>query len=365
MGAAELIPTVIFGPFAGAMADRFNRQRIAIMSQVAACIQAALIALLVWGDMINEWILLVLTLSVGVTYSFGTMARLTIFAMLVERPYLPSAIAINAAIFNLARFLGPAFGGAMIANWGVTIAFALNAVTFLAFIVALARLEIVVNEGGDKHRGLFADMKEGLNYAFRHPGIGPVLFVLMALAFGIKGFPELLPGFVDVVLDRGVQAFAYLTASIGIGAAIAAIWFAQRGRIEGLVVINIVSLIGAGVSITVLGAAGNFWVSLVCVFFAGAFITIVGTATQSLMQYAVEGAIRGRVMSLYGLIFRGGPALSALILGGLAEIIGLRLAFAVTALATVAAGIWLWSMRKPMVAALEIESESSPKTGVP
>ena len=359
IGAAELFPTVVFGPIAGAIADRFNRQRIAILSQAAAGIQAALIAVLVWMDLINAWILLILTLSVGVTYSFGTMARLTIFAMLVERPLLPSAIAINAAVFNLARFLGPAVGGGMIAAWGVGVAFAFNALTFGAFIVALARLEIVVNEGGDKHRGLFADMTEGLGYAFRHPGIGPVLLVLVALAFGVKGYPELLPGFVDVVLGRGVQAFAYLTASTGIGAAVAAIWFAQRGRIEGLTVMNILALIGAALSIVILGASGNYWVGLICVFFAGGFVTIVGTATQSLMQNAVEGAIRGRVMSLYGLIFRGGPALSAVLLGGLAEIVGLRSAFIATGLATAAAALWLWTRRKPMAAALETEPPPS------
>jgi MFS family permease len=357
IGAAELLPTVVFGPLAGAIADRFNRQHIAVLSQVLACLQAVLLALLVFFDLINEWGLLVLTFLVGIAFSFGTMARLTIFPMLVERASLSSAIAINAAAFNLARFLGPAFGGALIAAWGVGVAFALNACTFLAFIIALARLDIVVSEGGgDGRRGLIADVKEGLGYAIAHPGIGPVLLVLIAVALGVKGYPELLPGFVDVVFGRGVEAFATLTAATGIGAAVAAIWAAQRGRMEGLVTINLISLVGAAAVIVAFAAIGSYWRGLVCLFLAGAFITVVGTSTQSLMQNAVEGAMRGRVMSLYGILFRGGPALSTLMIGGLAELIGLRLTLVLAASAAAASGIALFARRKAMIAALEIES---------
>ncbi|MDH3239769.1 MAG: MFS transporter [Alphaproteobacteria bacterium] len=356
VGAAELAPTVLLGPLAGAIADRFNRQYIAIFSQGLACLQAAALALLVALDLVTPWVLLGLTLVVGVAFSFGTMARLTIFPMLVERTYLPSAIAINAAFFNLARFLGPAFGGAMIAAWGVGIAFALNALTFIAFMIALSRLRIVVREGGENsRRGLLADVAEGLRYALGHPGIGPVLGVLAGLSVGVKGLPELLPGFVDVVFGRGVEAFAALTAAMGIGAAVAAFWAAGRGRMEGLSVINVASLVGAGLSVAVFAAIGIYWVGLVCMFLAGAFLTVVGTSSQALMQNAVEGAMRGRVMSLYGLLFRGGPALSALISGVLAELIGLQITLVLSAAGAVLTGAILFRRRRTMAESLEGE----------
>ncbi len=362
MGAAELAPTVLLGPFAGAVADRFDRLRIAILSQVLACAQAVTLALLVFFDLVGPWVLLGLTIFVGVAFSFGTMARLTIFPMLVERPDLPSAIAINAAFFNLARFLGPAFGGALIAAWGVGVAFALNAATFLAFILALSRLSIVVSEGGERsRRGLLADVAEGLGYAVRHPGIGPVLLVLAALSLGVKGFPELLPGFVDVVFGRGVEAFAGLTAASGIGAAVAAFWAAGRGRLEGLARINLAGLVGAGVSVTVFAVSGAYWVGLVCLFLAGACVTVVGTSAQALMQNAVEGAMRGRVMSLYGLLFRGGPAASALMIGLLAELIGLRVSIVLAAGAAAIAGVALFRRRKAMAEALEVEPPAASK----
>ncbi len=358
VAAAEMVPTVVFGPIAGAIADRFNRQRIAIISQACAGAQAALLAALVFADLVTPWVLLILTFLVGVAFSFSTMARLTIFPMLVERNFLPSAIAINAAAFNLARFIGPAFGGTLIAVWGVGVAFSLNAMTFLIFIIALAKLRIVVSEGGEKsRRGLLADVKEGLTYAVRHPGIGPALLLLCVLAVGVKGYPELLPGFVDTVFGRGVEAFAALTAATGIGAAVAAIWVAQRGRMEGLTDISLASLVGAALSVLVFAAAGSYWAGLACVFLAGAFITVVGTATQSLMQNAVEGAMRGRVMSLYGLLFRGGPALGALIIGAVAEVIGLQLTFIVSTAAACLAAVALWSKRQQMTAALEIEPQ--------
>jgi MFS family permease len=356
VGAAELAPTVLLGPLAGAIADRFNRQYIAIFSQGLACLQAVALAFLVALDLVTPWVLLGLTLVVGVAFSFGTMARLTIFPMLVERSHLPSAIAINAAFFNLARFLGPAFGGALIAAWGVGIAFALNALSFIAFMIALSRLRIVVREGGEaSRRGLLADVAEGLRYALRHPGIGPVLGVLAGLSVGVKGLPELLPGFVDVVFGRGVEAFAALTAAMGIGAAVAAFWAAGRGRMEGLSVINVASLVGAGLSVVVFAATGIYWLGLVCMFLMGAFLTVVGTSSQALMQNAVEGAMRGRVMSLYGLLFRGGPALSALICGVLAELIGLQITLVLSAAVAALTGMMLFRRRQAMAESLEGE----------
>ncbi|HSR56209.1 MAG TPA: MFS transporter [Alphaproteobacteria bacterium] len=357
VGAAELAPTVLLGPFAGALADRFNRQHLAMISQSLACAQAVVLVVLVALDLVNPWVLLGLTIFIGVAFSFGTMARLTIFPMLVERSYLPSAIAINAAFFNLARFLGPAVGGGLIAAWGVGIAFALNAATFVVFIFALSRLRIVVSEGGERsRRGLLADVGEGLSYAVRHPGIGPTLLILLGLSVGVKGFPELLPGFVDVVFGRGVEAFAALTAATGIGAAVAAFWAAGRGRMDGLTRINLAGLLGAGLSVIAFAATGIFWVGLVCLFLAGAFLTIVGTSSQALMQNAVEGAMRGRVMSLYGLLFRGGPALSALIIGVLAELIGLQISIGLAAAGAALVAVMVFPRLGTMAESLEAET---------
>jgi MFS family permease len=360
MGFAELFPAVIAAPIFGAIADRTDRKWMAIIAQIAACAHAVALAGLVLADLINVWLLLGLNFLIGIAYSAASTARLALFPVIIERAYISSAIAINAAAMNLARFLGPAVAGVIIATWDVGAAFAINAVTFLWFIVALSRLVVLRSETAAREsRGFFHDVVEGCAYALRHPGIGPALLILVACAFGIKGFPDLLPGFADNVFARGVTGFAQLTAATGIGAAVAALWVAQRGRMEGLTGVSLLYLLIAVIAVVVFVATDIFAVALIGVFLIGAAVTVVGTTTQSLMQNAVDGAMRGRVMSLFGLIFRGGPAIGALAMGALAELIGLRIAVAGAAMIAVVALVWLVPRRHAIARALERDPDKA------
>lgn len=362
VGFAELFPTVVVTPFAGAITDRLDRKVLAVGAQVLACLQATAMAVLTWAGLMNIWILVGLTVFAGVVFSFSTAVRLAIFPSLVERTHIASAIAINAAFFNLARFVGPAVGGYIIARFGVAMAFGFNAVSFLGFIVSLTQIRMLRSETEGRERmGLFADIREGVTYAIRHPGIAPALLVLVAIGLGVKGLPDMLPGYADKVLHAGVEQFAQLTAASGIGAAVAAIWVAGRGRLTGLTQLSLISLLVAALAMFAFTAFDNIYSGLACLFMIGASVTVVGTAIQSLMQNAVDGAMRGRVMSFYGVIFRGCPALGSLAIGWLADVIGLRVAFVVGAGFTALAFLWLLRERRGMAAALETEPEPNDK----
>lgn len=359
IASAELLPAVVLAPIAGAITDRMDRKRLAIICQALACLQATVLAVLLYLGLMNIWVLFALATFVGGVFSFSMATRLAIFPSLVERPYISSAIAINAAFFNLARFVGPAVGGFLIAAWGMAFAFGFNALSFLAFIIALSQIRMINPETSGKPKaGLLADIMEGIAYAVRHPGIGPALLILIAVAIGIKGVPEMLPGYADRVLKAGVEAFAQLTAASGIGAAVSAVWIAGRGRIMGLTRISLHYLVISTVAVGVFAAWTNIWVGLVAMFVVGAGITVIGTGVQSLMQNAVEGTMRGRVMSLYGVLFRGGPALGALVMGVLAESVGLRATFAVAVALTLIACVWLYRGLPRMERALEAEPDS-------
>ena len=358
IASAELFPSVVLAPLAGAITDRMDRKKIAVISQVFACLQATALCLLVYFDLMNIWVLLALATFVGCVFSFSMAVRLAIFPSLVERQHIASAIAINAAFFNLARFVGPAVGGFLIATWGMAFAFGFNALSFFGFIVALTQIQMLRPETSGKARGsLMADVVEGVTYAMRHPGIGPALLILVAVALGIKGVPEMLPGYVDKVLDAGVQAFAQMTAASGIGAAITAVWIAGRGRLTGLTRLSLIYLVISALAVAAFTAWSTLWVGLISMFVIGAGITVIGTAIQSLMQNAVDGAMRGRVMSLYGVLFRGGPALGALMMGVMAEVVGLRVSFAVATSFTAIMTLWLWRRLPQMEAALEAEPD--------
>ncbi|MFM2129067.1 MAG: hypothetical protein RL477_613 [Pseudomonadota bacterium] len=358
IASAELFPSIVLAPIAGAITDRMDRKALAVMSQVLACLQAAALCALVALDLMNIWVLLALATFVGCVFSFSMAVRLAIFPSLVERQFISSAIAINAAFFNLARFVGPAVGGFLIAKWGIAFAFGFNALSFLGFIVSLSMIEMLRPEiTGKPKTGLLADVIEGIAYAARHPGIGPALLILVAVALGIKGVPEMLPGYADRVLKAGVEAFAQLTAAAGVGAAVSAVWIAGRGRIAGLTRLSIYYLLISALAVAVFAAWTNIWVGLAAMFVVGAAITVIGTGVQSLMQNCVAGAMRGRVMSLYGVLFRGGPALGALVMGALAEGVGLRPTFAVAVALTLVACAWLYRAAPRIEAALEADPD--------
>ncbi len=151
-----------------------------------------------------------------------------------------------------------------------------------------------------------------------------MLVVLTALAMSVKPFLDLLPGLADTVFNSGVNGFAQLAAAGGTGAVLCAVWLALRGRIEGLTVITLSALIVGPLGIVLMCISDMFWLGLIGSFIAGSSITLTGTGVQTLMQHSVDGAIRGRVLSLYGMLHRGVPALGALLMGIMGDLIGLQ-----------------------------------------
>ncbi|MDC0033515.1 MFS transporter [Alphaproteobacteria bacterium] len=352
---ADLFPTVVVTPFAGALADRSDRRRIAIISQCLGGLQAFALALLTFTGLIEIWSLFFLTVFLGVAMAFATAARLAIVPNLLEKKYIPSALATDSAIYNAARVVGPIIAATLILNVGKEAAFLINGCTFAVFVLCLFRVRILYVETSQRAAGnILAQSIDGFRYAFRHPGIGPILVVLTALAVGVKPFLELLPALADDVFGRGVDGFAQLAAAAGAGAVITAVWLAVRGRMRGLTLITLSSTVFGSGGIVIMCLTENFLLGLFGAFISGAAVTLSGTGTQTLMQNAVEGGIRGRVMSLYGVLHRGMPALGALLMGVMADLIGLRLTLAGGAvLFALSALIWILPRRARMIPALE------------
>ena len=345
---------MVLSPFAGTLADRRDRLALIKTSQCAAMIQATTLAAMTFsGAMTIGW-LLALACAMGVINAINQPARLALIPSLVERADLPAAVAINSTIFNGARFLGPAIAGAVIAEGSTALAFALNAASYLAFLAALYRVRLSGRETAPgAQRGFLADTLEVYVYVARHPGIGPMVVLLAATSIGSRGFVELLPGFADAVFGRGAQALAWLTATTGLGAMLGGVLMASRGARAGLSRVVIANVLLMSLALLGFTATTSFWIALACVFVVGFSLVINGIGGQTLVQIAVDGALRGRVMSFYGMIFRGGPALGALIMGSLSSQFGLRLPVACGAL--LCAGFWLWARvrRDRIAAALE------------
>ena len=323
---ADLFPTVLITPFAGVIADRVDRLKMSQLCQFLAGIHAFVMSALVFADLINIWSLFVLTVILGIVLAFATAARLALVPNLIESQYVPTAIAINSSIYNIARVIGPVIAAALISLLGTGATFLFNGLSYTVFVLCMFRIHLMRNESSGRSGGAFAQTFDGMRYAARHPAIGPALILLAAAAIGIKPFLEMLPGLADGIFGAGVEGFATFAAVAGAGAIISGVWMAARGSIQGTTRIAFGSMILGVIGIFVVCATQIFWVGLLGTFIVGAAITMAGTSTQVLMQISVDGAVRGRVMSLYGMVHRGVPALGAVIIGVAAEWMGLQAA---------------------------------------
>lgn len=360
---ADLFPSVFIGPFAGALADRVSRLRVIAVAQSVAAVQAVALCALVALQVITvEW-LIALTLANGIALGFNQPSRLALVSSLVPRDQLATAVAINSTVFNLARFIGPALAGGLILSAGVSWVFAANALSYVAFLMALSRIRLDPAEEARPARpgvSLIADVGEGIKYTVNHPGIGPVLLLLVATAVGVRPFVELLPGFAADVFHRGADALAMLSATVGLGAIASGVWLAQRGPRAGLTQLVLGSTLSVALAMIGFVATDHFGFALFSVAVAGSALVVGGVGGQTLLQLTVEPAMRGRVLSLYGIIFRGGPAAGALLMGTASEWVGLRWPLAFGAGLAIAAWAWAWRRRARIAAVLETDEGPRP-----
>ncbi|WP_420403477.1 MFS transporter [Nisaea sp.] len=358
---AELFPVVLLSPFAGALADRLDRISIARVAQCLNMIQATILTVLTLSGTLTIWSLFALALWTGIVVSFWQPARMALIPNLVRREDLASAVAINSVIFNAARFVGPAIAGLVIVGYGAGYAFLANAISYLPFIAALfmirPRPDLTPRKGGD---GLFAQMIEGYSYSLRHPGIGPTLVLMLVSCICMRPVFELLPGYAVEIFSRGAEGLSMMATVTGVGAVAGGIYLGQRAGLEGLVQLSLVSVAAMIVSLLVFSLTSNFWVGLVALAVAGGAMVTHGAGAQTLIQSAVEDGMRGRVVALYGMLFRGGPAVGALAMGWVSDWAGLRWPLIVGCGLTALALFWMISRRAAIREALEARGGTGP-----
>jgi len=320
---AELVPVIVIGPFGGVLADRFNRVRLSLVCQSLAVVQAALLSLLSATATMTVGLLVLLTLVQGVLAGFNQPARLALVPSLVAKDNVITAVAVNAIVFNLARLVGPAIAGLMITTVGPAAAFAFNAVSYLWFIRVLVTLLTLAQEPGAGRGRVLSQIAEGVRYAAGHATIGPLLLIVATSSLFARPLTELLPGLADLVFGRGANGLAVLVSSVAFGAVAGSLWLAKRSGPQGMRGAILGALLVAGVADALTVAVQALWLAAVLLAVFGVALVILGAGTQSLIQAEVAPEMRGRVLSLNGLIIRGGPALGALVMGWAADYVGL------------------------------------------
>jgi MFS family permease len=354
---ADLFPAVVISPIAGAMADRVDRLRLTIATQLAAIAQAIVLGVFAAANLLTVELLVVLELCLGVAQSFAQPARQSMIPALVPRDLLASAVALNSLTFNLARVVGPAVAGVLIVAIGPVPTVIANALayTFATASLLLLRLDQRERVGHAPTRSLWAETLEGFQYAARHPGIGPLFLYAGILGVLVRPFQELLPGYADQIFGRGADGLALLTGAIGAGALGMGLLAAGRSRITGLT--RQAVLAGGALIACVLAfvATRSFEVALLACIAAGGAMMVHGVAVQTLVQSGAEGHVRGRMMALWGLIVRACPAVGAVVFGTIAEWTGLRLPTAVAGVIALLVFAWGLSRMRRIADALEKE----------
>ena len=351
---ADLFPAVVLSPLAGALIDRVDPMRPMILSQAVFLAQALILAVLSFAGLLTIETLLALAIVLGLTHPFNTASRHTILPSLVPRTDLSAAIAINSSLYNVARFIGPAAAGVVIVTGGVAWAFACNVLGYLVFLLALFRMDVAPPERRPRSETtLFGDVAEGWRYTVSHPGIRPVLVLLVITAVVSRPVVDLLPGFAGDVFHRGAGGLAWLTAAIGLGAMLGALWLALRGVLAGLTTITISAVLVLALALGAFTAMEHFVLALPVLAISGFAMVVNGIGSQTLIQSSVASAMRGRVMSLYTLIYRGMPALGAVVMGWLAEGFGLQATLGTAAVLCLIAWGWAARRKQGMEAALE------------
>jgi MFS family permease len=342
---ADLFPVLVAGPFAGALADRLDRLKGARLLQALVIVQSLILTVLTYTGQMTIELLVALTFILGVIGTANQPFRTAIIGDLVTKNELPAAIAINSMTWHGSRFLGPAVAGALILYAGVVPAFLSNAIAHVAMIAALNRVRVPPPAGEARsYRELPKEILEGMRYAVSHPVIGPALFLLLCSSFFGRPVMEFLPAFADAVFQRGAQGLAWLTSAGGLGAMFSGVWLASRRDMTGIVSAMVANLAFLAAALTAFVATDWFWLGVVAIIPAGFAIVVGGITIQTLIQSAVERQLRGRVLSTYGLVWLGGPALGSLVVGLASELFSLRLLIGIGAAMCLVA--WAWGLTR-------------------
>ncbi|MFN2308379.1 MAG: MFS transporter [Gammaproteobacteria bacterium] len=316
----NLVPVLLLGLFAGAVADRYSRFRLFWVTQTLAMLQAFLLGALTLGGAVQVGHVLVLAAALGVIHAFEIPARHALVASLVERAELSNAIGLNSSLFNLARFLGPALAGALIAAFGEGPVFVINGLSFLAVLLALAamRPRPAMHLRSGESGGALA----GLRFAWRQVAFRYALGLVALISLFGTPYLVLMPVFAREVFGGDAPQLGLLVGAAGLGALLAALRLARREHGTGLERVIVASALLAGASLLVFSQAGSFAFALCVLPVTGFAITSLVTTTNTFLQLQAEDGLRGRLMSLFSMVFLGLAPIGNLVAGGVAQRIG-------------------------------------------
>ena len=346
-GFAGQIPLLILTPFAGVLADRWNRHRILVITQVLSALQSLALGVLALSGRITVTHIILLQIAQGVINAFDTPARQAFVVEMVEdRADLPNAIALNSSMFNASRIIGPSIGGVIIAAVGEGWCFLIDAVSYAAVIVSLLAMRLPVRVQHVARARILEELRSGVGYVF---GFAPVRELLLNVALvGTMGMPYavLMPVFAAKVLHGGAYTQGMLMTASGVGALLGTVYLASRHTVVGLGKVIIAATMLLGTALIVFSFSHTLVLSLAVLPFVGAGMMLQAASANTILQTIVDEHLRGRVMAFYTVAVLGTMPIGSLVAGILADRIGAPRTILIGAVVCILAGLW-FAFRRP------------------
>lgn len=347
IGTLQWGPMLLFALVSGAIADRLPKRRLLMVTQAALGCQALLLGTLAATGHVQYWHVGVLAVAAGLANTLDNPARQSYNADLVGREDVINAVALNSAAFNSARILGPAAGGLLIAQFGVVPAFFINGVSFAMVVATLASLRIEGRTRRTERGSMAQEIREGLAYALRTPRIRLVLGVLLVVSFCVFNFSVYVPLLARQVLGLGAEGFGFLMAAMGVGAVSGALALGTLVPRRPPLLVLFVAATAACAGLVGLSMVRQFGVAVPVLFVVGFFGIIATAGCNTTLQLSAPDALRGRVMSIYTLIFGGSFPIAAFLIGLISERWSVSVAFliaGVVGLSALAALVARWRL---------------------
>ena len=339
VGFASQIPVFLVAPFGGITADRVNRQRLVIATQTCSMILAGILAWLTLSGRVHVWHIFLLAGLLGVVNAFDIPGRQAFLIDMVGKEDLMNAIALNSSMFNGARVVGPAVAGILVARIGEGWCFAANSFSYIAVLIGLLLMK-VRSVPRISHRSPMEDIIEGFRWVNRTKIIRSLLFLIGLVSLVGMPYTVLMPVFADKILHGGARGLGILMGATGVGALFGALTLAAKTGIKGLGRWVTITCATLGISLFLFSFSTSFWLSAALLLPCGYSMMLQMACSNTLIQTIVPDHLRGRVMSLYSMMFMGMAPFGAFFGGALANRIGAPMTVAVGGIACVLGAIW-------------------------
>ena len=348
VGFASQFPVFLVAPLGGIVADRMNRHRVVIGTQIASMVLAFMLAALTLSGRVQVWHIFVLAVLLGVVNAFDIPGRQAFLVDMVGKEDLMNAIALNSSMFNGARIIGPAIAGILVAKIGEGWCFFANAVSYIAVIIGLVMMRVQARALSTAAGSPLAHILQGFRWVWDTGPIRALLLLLGLVSLVAMPYTVLMPVFADKVLHGGARGLGILMGATGVGALLGALTLASRTGVRGLGRWVAYSCGGFGVSLILFAFSRSFWLSVALLLPVGFCMMLQMSSSNTLIQAMVPDELRGRVMALYSMMFMGMAPFGALLGGALADRLGAPVTVAVGAVASLGGALW-FGMQLPKV----------------